>query len=80
MNDGGLNHATNILSERGHFWLAGDLERMSAETATRATLTISALGAIDLTLDKDEWKWADPRGAGRRRAAGRLLRTPGGPG
>jgi hypothetical protein len=60
MTGGALNHETDILSERGQFWLAGDLEQMSAEAATQATLTIGARGAIDLKLDNDEWKWAKP--------------------
>jgi hypothetical protein len=63
MNSRDLNHEIDILSERGQFWLAGDIEQMTAETATRATLTIGARGAIDLKLDKDEWKWADPTDA-----------------
>lgn len=60
MTVGEANPVTEIISERGQFWLAGDVEQMSAETATRATLTIDARGAIDLKLDADEWKWAEP--------------------
>jgi hypothetical protein len=59
MRDDGKSQEAEILSERGQFWLADDLDQMAAETAMRATLTISARGEIDLDFDNDEWKWAD---------------------
>lgn len=49
-----------ILSARGLFWLTGSPDVMTAELATRGTLTIDTRGKIDLKLDKDEWKWGEP--------------------
>ena len=54
-----MSNESEIFSSRGYFWLAGDVEQMTMDSATRATLTISGRGKIELKLDKDEWKWSE---------------------
>jgi hypothetical protein len=60
MNVRGPEAGDFIISESGSFWLAEDAEITLDEKATRANLTIDARGAIELKLEKDEWKWGNP--------------------
>lgn len=54
-----MSNDSEIFSGRGYFWLAGEVEQMTMASATRATLTITGRGKIELKLDQDERTWSD---------------------
>ncbi|MDD2704760.1 MAG: hypothetical protein PHU07_05430 [Acidocella sp.] len=48
---------TKIESERGQFWLAGDIEQVGAASAMQGSLTTNEDGGVTINLDMAEWTW-----------------------